>query len=360
MTYWNTGLLFREDRRYAYAVGNIRALETTLLDKAAIERVAEAKDAEGIARILSDTPYGSLVGAMNTRTDLEKSVEAERRAVLSLAASHFISPRYLELIRARDDFHNLRVALKQKYLGGGDVAQATCGTVPGETVRKAVADGQPAQLPSHLAKALTELVAVFDSAVAAARKDESQPTQTQLGARQMEINSVAIDEHVDRQMFGFLLSASKRVPSVFFFELVKLELDLHNISVMLRARRRGVKGQTWTKALVEGGNLPFDLLAACAAASIEEIPAILHGSDLAQLVQDATSYLSAKGSFARFERLAKKTWKEFVGLTKFVFMGPEPVFAYARLKLDEIRTLRLLLIGKQNKIDDAVLAEYVG
>lgn len=358
MTYWNTGSLFREDRRYAYAVGRIRALETTLLDRAVIERIVEAKDTEGIARILSDTPYSALAGAMGTREDLEKAIENERRTILSLVEELFISPRYLELIRARDDFHNLRVALKRKYLGDAEVALATCGSVPGEAMQKAIVDGQTARLPLHLARAVTELVATFDSAVAAARKDDSQPAQAQPGAKGVELNSVTIDEHVDRQMFDFLLSASKRMPSRFFVELAKLEVDLHNIGVMLRARRRGRKGQAWMKALVEGGNLPFDLLVASVTASIEEIPAILHNSDLAQLVQDAAAYLGTKGSFARFERLAKKAWKEFLGLTRFVFMGPEPVFAYARLKLDEIRTLRILLIGKQNKIDDTVLAEY--
>jgi V/A-type H+-transporting ATPase subunit C len=359
MTYWNTSLLFREDRRYTYAVGNIRALETSLLDRAVIDRIVEARDTDSIVRALSDTPYSGLAGAMKTRADLEKAIEQERATVLLLAARHFISPRYVELIKVRDDFHNLRVALKEKYVGGtADVSLASCGTIAGETVKSAVADGETARLPRCLATALTRVVALFDSARAAAQADESRPTQTLAGTARLEVNSATIDEHVDGQMFGFLISASRELPSRFFVELAKLEVDLHNVGVMLRVRRRGVKNQTWSSALVAGGNLTSDLLVACAAASVEEIPAILHNSDLSQLVPDAAAYLGAKGSFGRFERLAKKAWKEFLGLTRFVFMGPEPVFAYTRLKLDEIQTLRMLLIGKQNKIDDAVLAEY--
>ena len=51
------------DRNYGFAVGRIRVLETRLLDRGRLERMAEAADlAEALAQ-LGETEYGPLVAA---------------------------------------------------------------------------------------------------------------------------------------------------------------------------------------------------------------------------------------------------------------------------------------------------------
>ena len=47
------------DVRYADASGRIRALETTLLGRQRLERLAEAADIDEVLRLLSDTSYAA-------------------------------------------------------------------------------------------------------------------------------------------------------------------------------------------------------------------------------------------------------------------------------------------------------------
>ncbi|MDQ7778440.1 MAG: V-type ATPase subunit [Planctomycetota bacterium] len=359
MKYWNTAALFRENTRYAYAVGNIRAQEPSLLDRSVFDRLAEARDSETVGRILAETAYGGVVAHLSSRSDWERALEAERARVLELGEKLFQSPRYLELIRVREDFHNVRLALKQKYLGpAAEDAYSAHGTIPPDRIKTAAHEEDWTKLPRHVADAGAALVSALGSRRPQEQAGGGAPALPASAGPQ--VDGVTIDEHVDRRMFACLLELSRKLPSRFFVELAKLEIDLYNIGVMLRARRRKGKPGSWDSSFIAGGTLPRESLAACTAASIEEIALTLSQSELATVVQDAAAYLDSKGSFARFERLSGESRAEFLHLARFVSMGPEPVFVFVRRKLRETEMLRILLVGKQNKVDDAVLAEYAG
>ena len=44
---------------------------------------------------------------------------------------------------------------------------------------------------------------------------------------------------------------------------------------------------------------------------------------------------------------------------KYVTFGPEPIFAYIAAKETEIKIIRIIMVGKLNNVDTAVIRERV-
>jgi V/A-type H+-transporting ATPase subunit C len=111
---------FKDDTRYAYAVGRVRALETKLFTRADFSRLLEAADFPQALRLLAELGYPV---SEETR-EYEPVLEAEQRAALILLDNLSEDDGLVEIFRRRYDYHNLKVLLKGKH-SGQELKQAT-------------------------------------------------------------------------------------------------------------------------------------------------------------------------------------------------------------------------------------------
>ena len=103
--------------QFTQALSRIWVLETRLLDKAKIERMIEAPDADDVIKILSETEYANVMGNVKRASDYEEMLSAELQRVYSLVYELCPVKDIVNLFSTKYIYHNVKVLLKGKFLG---------------------------------------------------------------------------------------------------------------------------------------------------------------------------------------------------------------------------------------------------
>ena len=330
--HWKYG----DDVRYAYAVGVIRVLETRSLSKERVERAADAANADDVLRVLAETPYAEYLSGLPGPDAYESFLEQEHEKALDLLDTLTEDPPLTELLWCRFDFHNLKVALKEKF-GGQDLASAYVrfGRVPIPAIKTAVVEEDLSLLSAGLADAAAPVLRGF-----AERKDPKW-----------------IDFVLDRTMYERFVATTCSEGNLFFYELVRREIDVINILSLFRTRRSGDERGQFVEAFLEGGILSRDVFLQMFDEPLEAVPGRFAYTAYRSLVEDGWAHLDREGSFAVFERAGRETVLEYLRRAKLIAFGVEPLIAYLYAKENEIRMIRTIMVGKLNHVESNVIKE---
>lgn len=305
------------DSRYAYAVGYVRALETKLLGRQALERLSGAGDVQSFLELANSAGYPG-----GTTGEFEKNTEAKSSAAVMLSKKLMAEESAAELIGLRYDFYNAAVLLAAKHSGSEKKPRLyeQEGGVPAERLEEAAA-GRFSAAPLELAEAM-----------------EGAEKEYELSG-----NLAFIHIFMDRAYFKALNRLAARTGSTFLEGYARISTDLFNIQALFRALRAGMEPAETEKAFADGGNLPrgFFALAAKNRGNSPEGNA----SGYREILDLGMKCLSEGGTFAPVEAAADRIMLKLAGETRSVVMGPEPVFAYYLKTAHEIKTVRLILAG---------------
>jgi V/A-type H+-transporting ATPase subunit C len=328
---------YGDDVRYAYAVGRIRALETRLLTGERVNRLAEAGSIDELLRLLGDTHYAEYLFELGSPWEYEVILEDEMRGVVKLVVELSMDPALTDIFRLRYDFHNVKVALKEKFSGEPlDSAYIALGTIPADRVRDAVRGKEGALvLPSHLRAALAAVTGAFP--------ETPDPKW--------------IDIIVDRAMFRTFVDITTRERCLFLHELLKGEIDLINILSLFRIRREDGERSFFQKALLEGGTLSTDFMSSLFGENLDAVPARLSHTPYALMVAEGLAHLQTQGSFLVFEKMREPFLHNYIRRADLIAFGIEPLIAYLYKKESEIRTIRTIFVGLLNNVSAETIKE---
>ncbi len=101
-----------EDWRYAFATAKVRSLETLMLSRGAFLDMANAANFAGALDLLGGSDYAvpSTAGGF---AEIEQMLLAKRTEVRNLFVELMIDEDLVELLRARHDFANMRLAIRR-------------------------------------------------------------------------------------------------------------------------------------------------------------------------------------------------------------------------------------------------------
>ena len=135
------------EERYTYAVARVRAKESTLLNKAALDQLLACKTSEDCLRALAERGWGS----ENTHT-AEEMLKAETEKTWQFLNSVLPDAHTLDVFRLSADFHNLKAAIKQ-VCTEQETPNVFCegGTIPAAQILAAVQEQRFESLPAALA-----------------------------------------------------------------------------------------------------------------------------------------------------------------------------------------------------------------
>jgi len=327
----------RGDTRYAYACGVIRALEVRLLGKQRLERLAEARDLDEAIRLLSDTDYGRHFENISS-LGYYRCLENELRSLLTLVDRLSVDPKVSEILRIRFDFHNLKVALREKAsekdLGS---LYLDYGCLPAELVRSAVKAETFEILPDHLCEAAKQGLRVFASS--------SDPSE--------------MDAAIDRSMYATWLERVKLYRSPYLEYLVRTMIDLANIRIFLRARYHQIESRKISDLLIEDGFLPTSLFRECYSLSSQDVKQRFDQSPYRLIFELGIDGIETRGSFTDMEREIDAYLLSILKVARYFTFGLEVIIAYALIKENEIRNLRLILAAKEHGIDASRVKERI-
>jgi V/A-type H+-transporting ATPase subunit C len=323
------------DTGYAYAVGRIRALETRLLDKSKLERMIDAPSAEEALKVLAETEYAGAVAELADVHDFEIILRDEISRCFALLLKMSPRPELIGMMALRYDIHNLKVLFKAKYLGVTADLLMPAGTVAGEKLKTMVEEEDFRDLPGAVRAAAERVVEEF-----AVNRDPQ-----------------AIDLNLDRVLFARLLESARAARSAFLEGLFLRQIDLANIKTFVRVKRMGQDREFLKKALLPSGLIPAGRLASLLDEPLESLIAQTAMSEYAAVIGEGVRDWLEKGTAAHLEKLADDYITAYLQWGRRSPFGFEPLIAYLWAKEIEIKNIRLIMVGKINKLPVEAIRE---
>ncbi|NIQ37717.1 MAG: V-type ATP synthase subunit C [Proteobacteria bacterium] len=327
---------YGDDVRYAYAMGVIRVRETQLLTRDRIDRAADAFDAEEVLRILAETIYSDYLSGLTGPEEYESFLEEEHQKTLNLLRELSRDPRLTDIFFRRFDFHNLKVAVKERFVKQElTAAYVPSGSIPVEILKTAVTEEDFSKLPSWLGQIAEQTIRKFSE-----RQDPKW-----------------IDISIDKEMFHDLLRTSREEGNLFIHNLVQREIDVINILSLFRIRWSGQERGLFLESFISGGRLSLQFLLELFDDPFESLPGLFAHTPYRDLVEEGWEFLHTNGSFVVFERMGRDLVLTYVREANLIAFGIEPLVAYVHAKENELRMIRTIIIGKLNNLHPNMIKE---
>ena len=337
MRYLPAHAVSSHDERYAYASGRIRALEMTLLGKQRLERIAEAGTLDEVMRQLSDTAYAQHIDEIE-ENGYQAFLKNEERRLLDLVDSLSLDRGVSDILRLRHDFHNLKVAMREKVSGRdlGDL-YIDFGRFDQEEIKDPVENETPASLPDIFAAAAKEAMEAYGAS--------GDPGEA--------------DIIIDKAMFSHFLRVGGSYGGPFMKNIVRTWIDLANIRTFMRARYQELEARELPGLLIDGGLLrPADFIEMYQF-TMDEILGRFEFSPYRRVVELGGAAAEKSGSFVPLEREIDNVVMSLLRITRYFTFGLEIVIAYALMKQIEIKSLRLVLAGKDGGTAPDLIKERI-
>ena len=296
------------DRYYGFAVGRIRVLETRLLDRARLERLAEAADLAEVLAQLGETEYGPLLASGLPPAEIAGAELARvRNLVLRLAEG---APE-MDFLLWRWDLQNLKALLRGE---DGRAALNGLGRYRPEEIAGWFAANDP-KLPEFFAEA----------------RKAGEEALAESG--DFQLMDAAIDRLYYESGAGFWRGRSELLAGYW-----RARIDLTNLRTFVRAKRLGfaresflaLLGGSWEEIEAWWADGPYGaILRACGR--LADLPAL--------------------------ERACDDLLLERIKPAKAVPLGLEPVLGYYLAKEHETRLVNLILAAKTARVPAARLKE---
>jgi V/A-type H+-transporting ATPase subunit C len=325
-----------EDWRYVWATAQVRVLETLMLTRSTLLSMADASDLGGAVELLGSTEY-AMGGRVPGLAQIEEVLLGRRAAVRELFIDLMLDSELVEeILKAREDFANMRLAVRRVVTEkpiGTDYSDA--GSVPAEQFEDIFEQEDYERLPEYLQEAVEEAILGYYQ-----NKDIRQ-----------------IDYGIDKMASAYKLGAAAKIGSVFLMSLFRTQIDLNNICTMLRLK---MADRDEKDLFIPGGFVEIDRFVHGLEVGYEALATLFYPTPYHGVLEGGVSYLMAEQSFLHLERDCQDYLMGFLKTTRVIAAGPQPVIAYLMMKENEIRTVRMVLTCKKNRMDTKFILDRLG
>jgi len=323
-----------DDWRYTFQTAKVRVLEAQMLTSAALSDMANAENFDHAADSLGAGEY-ALPKGERAFADVENILQQRRSQARELFKDLMIDKPIVKLIRAREDFANMRLAIRRKLTEkplGTDYSND--GNVPAEQFEEIFEEENYSPLPDYMQEAVEQAVLAYYQ-----NKDIRQ-----------------IDYALDSSQAQYNLRQAGRLNSIFLLGLFRIQIDLTNIRTMLRLKFAESQQRN---AFLSGGYVQPQRYIHALDVGYEAIAPLFFATPYYEIIDSGTNYLVSDNSFLRIEHNCEEYLMGFLRSTLQITAGPQPVIAYLLMKENEIRRVRLILTAKQNNLDTKLILDRI-
>jgi V/A-type H+-transporting ATPase subunit C len=244
----------------------------------------------------------------------------------------------VELFRARDDFANLRLAVRramtEKPLG---TDYSSGGNVQPELIEQIFSEEDEfskSVFPDYVQEAVEQAVLAY--------------------YQQKDIRR--IDYAIDSIQAQYNLRQARRLRSVFLLGFFRIQIDLTNIRTMLRLK---FTESEQPNVFLEGGFIELERFRHGAELGYEALGPLFFVTPYHRIVDTGANYVASNKSFLRIEQQCDEHLTGFLKSTVLITAGPQPIIAFLLMKENEIRTVRLILTAKKNHLDTKLILDRI-
>lgn len=311
---------------YIYAVARIRAKELLCFGTSVLEQLMASKSYEECIRLLTEKGWGN--GSLNQTP--ESLLEGERNKAWEQLRELVEDMRVFDVFLYANDYHNLKAAIKDNYAPahGADIFNQN-GTVKPEVFVKAVEEHDFSSLPQEMRPVAEEALSVL----------------RETGDGQL------CDILIDQAALEAILSAGKASECALLQFYGEHTVAAANIKTAVRCQKTGKNLDFVKRALAPCDTLDVTELARASVESLDAIMAYLSRTVYSGAAEALTQSASA------FERWFDNRLMEEIRPQKYETTSIAPLAAWLLAKENEIKTVRIILSGKQNGLADDSIRE---
>ena len=316
------------DNGYVYAVARIRGAELKLLNQGVMDQLIQAKNATEVLRLLSEKGWGE----DGKNTSPEEVLSSEREKTWALVEELVPEKEIFDVFLLPNDYNNLKAAIKESLMEfeypGIYISEAT---VSPELIRRAIRERNYGALPDDMQEVARE----------------AHDTFLHTGDGQL------CDILVDRACLDAISKAGRESGDDFIAMYAELAVAGADIKIAVRAALTGKDREFLKKALAECETLDVNALTNAALQGREAICSYLMATDYSEAVEEL------KKSTTAFERWCDNLVIRRMKQELYNSFGLGPVAAYILARENEIKSVRIILSGKQNGFPEDVIRERV-
>lgn len=313
------------EKQYIYAVARIRSKELQLLDDQFINQLMAAPGYNECLKLLLDKGW-----AKEGITELEQMLKHEQEETWDFISDLVEDMSVFDVLLLPKDYHNLKAAIKMVYTGSEDEnIFLHHGSIDAGTILEAVKSQDFTLLPEHMRTAAGEAYRVL----------------TETGDGQL------CDLIIDKAALEAIYSAGKEQSDEVLKLFAEMKTASANIKIAVRAQRTGKSLEWIQRALAPCDTLDVEVLARAAVSGFDEICEYLMQTEYAEGVDEL------KRSLSHFERWCDDRLIQRIQPQKYNPFTLGPLAAYLLARDNEIKTVRIILLGKLNEISEEAIRE---
>ena len=315
--------------KYIYAVARIRALEMSLMSQAAIEQLVATDSYKKAVQFIIEKGWGDSDNASMDENDI---LRAETDKTWAAVAEMVNDMSVFDVIRLPDLYHNLKAAIKTVVAGKTPAHVFFDNSeIDGQKMLSIVSDKAWDRLPEHMRDCARE----------------AWDCMAQAGDGQM------CDAVIDRGTLLAIMQAAKKADDRLLRDYAETTVAVADIKIAVRSMKTGKNKDFMKRAMAECNTLDIARLATAAVAGMEEIERYLADTAYAGGAEALSESASA------FERWCDNRIIETIKPQKYNPFTVGPIVAYILARLNEIKTVRIILTCKLNRLPEEAIRERV-
>lgn len=319
---------------FAQAVTRIKALETKLLDGTKLNRMIESSTADEAIKVLSETEYSQFMGNVKRAEDYEYLLSEELKRVYSLIDEISPEKRLVDLLAIKYDYHNLKTLIKGKALKR-DLSDllVPVGNADIKILKDAVMNENYYDLSSIMREALENTIGDFEKT-----KDPQR-----------------IDIILDKYMYKEMHEIANELGDSYTIEYVKKNIDLTNILTFLRLKKQKKDREFLKTVILRRGSIDVDIYENYYNDSVDNFVNRISHTDYYDILSAGLEEYNKSGKLSTIEMLRDNFIMNYIKNAKYISFGIEPLIAYVYAKENEIKAIRIIMVGKLNNIEPEVI-----
>lgn len=312
---------------FASQVAQIRAKESKLLSDKDLQKLMQCESYDDCRRFLQDKGWGSQenLEAEEFLKQERETLWANMRGMCNEQEMHIF-----DIFRFSKDYHNLKAAIKEAYVQKKvPNIYLEGGTLSVEKIKAAAADGDFSGFSSQISKAASQAREIL----------------FHTGDSQM------CDVIIDQAALLAMKQAAKDSENSLLIEYAELKCVAADINIAIRACKTKKNIDFLQKAFVECDTISAGGLMTAATEGIDSIYTYLEKTSYADAID------AIKESPAAFDRWCDNRIIAMIQPQKYNPFTISPLIAYVLAKENEIKSVKIILSGKNNQLPDEKVKE---
>lgn len=319
-------LPYNKDTRYAFACGKIKVKETKLLTLDILEKLIEAEDEKEVFNILKENNY-----IENTNSfDFEEIFHQKIKEVIFLLSKLTFDLPIINLFLLPYDLHNFKVLIKTKYKK--------------ETTEDLLEELGTLSLEKLKVETDKENFEIFPYPLSKELKKSFKYFKENLKPKFFEIL-------VDKAYYIYFYKLASLSKISWLNTLAYIFIDLYNINSFIRLNFQEEK-ELIKETIIKKGALDFYIY----NLSLDEFQGRLNFTPYKKL-NSGIDYLKKHNLYFLLDKQIKEFILNFIKRAKHTMFGLEVLIGYFLACQNEIENLRIIFVGKKNKLSKSLIKE---